>query len=353
MSSTRLQTILRVLGWGALLGMTGTAAIAASGADSGLSVLQRWKVGGQGGWDYLSTDSSGQRLYVSRGSRVDVVNTQTGAIVGSIPDTSGVHGIALDEKLRRGYTSNGKSDSVTAFDLDSLKTIQEAKVSGHNPDAIVFEPAANHIFTFNGKSKDVTVLDAATLKVVATLPVADKPEFAVDDHAGHIFANIESESGQMVVIDSRALTVTHTWPLPGCASPSGLAIDRTHHRLFSVCDGKVMAITDALSGKQVARVAIGEGPDAAAYDSTRALAFSSNGDGTLTSVREDSPDHYRVVGSLATQRGARTMALDPASGKIYLVTAEFGAAPPATADQPHPRPSLVPDSFTILVVGRR
>jgi YVTN family beta-propeller protein len=348
----RLNILRRVLGLGTLLGLAAVAAIAADPAQSGLTVLQRWTVGGPGGWDYLSLDSSGQRLFISRGNRVDVVNTSTGAIVGSIPDTNGVHGIALDEKLRRGYSSNGKSDSVTAFDLDTLKTIQEVKVSGHNPDAILYEPAGDHIFTFNGKSKDVTVLDAATLSVVATLPVPDKPEFAADDRAGHIYVNIESERGQMAVIDSRALSVTHVWPLPGCASPSGLAIDRTHHRLFSVCDGKVMAVTDANTGKQIARVAIGEGPDAAAYDSTRGLVFSSNGDGTLTSVRQDSPDRYRVIGSLPTQRGARTMALDPVSGKIYLVTAEFGATPAATADQPHPRPSLVADSFTILVVGR-
>jgi YVTN family beta-propeller protein len=356
---------MRVAGLSSLLGLASiaaitastaattasTAATTASAANPELMVQQRWKLGGVGGWDYLSLDPSGQRLFLSRGSRVDVVSTQTGKIVGSIPDTNGVHGIAIAEDLRRGYTSNGKGDSVTAFDLDSLKTITEAKVSGHNPDAILYEPAAKHVFTFNGRSKDVTVLDAATLQIVATIPVPDKPEFAVNDGAGHIYVNIESDQGQMVVIDTRALSVEHTWPLPGCASPSGLAIDRMHHRLFSVCDGKVMVVTDGQTGKQVARVAIGEQPDAAAFDAKRGLVFSSNGDGTLTTARQDSPDRYRVISSLATQRGARTMALDPITGKIYLVTAEFGPTPPASADQPHPRPSQVADSFTVLVVG--
>jgi YVTN family beta-propeller protein len=347
----RMAGLSILLGLAAAAAITASAAVAASAADPELAVQQRWKLGGAGGWDYLSLDSSGQRLFVSRGSRVDVVSTQSGKIVATIPDTSGVHGIAFAEDLRRGYTSNGKGDSVTAFDLDSLKTITEAKVSGHNPDAILYEPAGKHVFTFNGRSKDVTVLDAATLQVVATIPVPDKPEFAVNDGDGHIYVNIESDPGQMVVIDSRRLAVEHTWPLPGCASPTGLAIDRMHHRLFSVCDAKVMVVTDGQTGKQVARVVIGEQPDAAAYDAKRGLVFSSNGDGTLTMARQETPDRYRVISSLATQRGARTMALDPATGKIYLATAEFGPTPPASADQPHPRPSLIADSFTILVVG--
>ena len=227
------------------------------------------------------------------------------------------------------------------------------KISAHNPDAILYEPVGKHIFTFNGKSKDVTVLDAEQLTVIATLPVPDKPEFAVDDGAGQVYVNIESESGQMVVIDGRTLKIKATWDLPGCPSPSGLAIDKAAHRLFSVCDDKVMAITDAQTGKQVARVAIGEGPDAAAYDATRKLVFSSNGAGTLTVVKQDSADAYRVAETVKTQRGARTMALDPASGRVYLATADFGPPPAATAEQPHPRPVPVPESFTLLVVGTR
>lgn len=327
-------------------------AAAAAADNSGMQVLQRWKLPGSEGWDYLTFDPS-HRLFVSHGTRVDVVSTDSGQIVGSIPDTLGVHGIALAQDLGRGFTSNGKSNSVTAFDLDSLKVIQEVKIPAQNPDAILYEPAGKHIFTFNGKSKNVTVLDASTLAVVSTLPVPDKPEFAVDDGAGQIYVNIESDPGQMVIIDSRKLTVKATWPLPGCSSPSGLSIDRVHHRLFSVCDGKVMAVTNAETGAPVARVPIGEGPDATVFDPQRGLVFSSNGDGTLTVVRRSASDRYDVIGNLPTQRGARTMALDTVSGRLYLVTADFDPAPPATQDQPHPRPTPIPGTFTILVAGTR
>ncbi len=334
------------------VGLTGTV-IAEGAAAPNMEVLQRWKLGGAGGWDYLTMDSAKKRLFLSRATRVDVISVESGKLIGSIPETQGVHGIALAPALNRGFTSNGRANSVTAFDLDTLKVIQEVKVPGRNPDAILYEPAGKHVFTFNGASKDVTVLDASSLAVVATIPVPDKPEFAVQDGRGHIFVNIESDPGQMLVIDTQKLNVKSTWPLPGCNSPSGLAIDSAHRRLFSVCDGKVMAITDSVSGKQAALVTIGEHPDAAAYDKKRALAFSSNGEGTLSVVHEDSPDHYTVVQTLATQRGARTMALDEATGKVYLVTADFGPAPPATAEQPRPRPTLIPDSFVVLTVGER
>ena len=320
-------------------------------AAARLKVLQRWNLGGDGGWDYLTLDSAARRLFLSRGTRVDVVDTGSGKIVGTIADTKGVHGIALAENLRRGYTSNGKADTVTMFDLDTLKVIKEAAVSGHNPDAILYDASTRHLFTFNGRSKNVTVLDADNLSVIATLPVPDKPEFAVDDAEGRIYVNIESHAGQMVVIDSRKLTIQATWPLPGCASPSGLAIDKAHHRLFSVCDDNVMAITDAATGRQVARVKIGEGPDAAAFDAQRGLVYSSNGDGTLTVVRQESPDRYRVAESVETKVGARTMALDASSGRVYLVSADFGMPPAATPAQPHPRPAPLPGTFTVLVVG--
>jgi YVTN family beta-propeller protein len=339
----------RIIGSGLLIGLTTAVLAAGAQADSGMQVLQRWKIGGGGGWDYLTVDSM-HRLFLSRGTQVDVVDTQSGKVLGTIPNTQGVHGIALAPDLHRGFTSNGRADSVTAFDLQTLKTLQEAKVPAHNPDAILYEPKGKHVFTFNGRSKDVTVLDATTLAVVATIPVPDKPEFAQDDHAGHIFVNIESDPGQMVQIDSTKLTVQATWPLPGCNSPSGLAIDRVRHRLFSVCDGNVMAVTNAQTGAQVAQVPIGKGPDAAAYDEKRGLVFSSNGEGTLTVIRQESADRYSVLDTVKTQTGARTMALDP-SGRVYLVSAEFGPAPAATAEQPHPRPVPVPDSFTVLVVG--
>jgi YVTN family beta-propeller protein len=346
-SSPRLATTFALT---VMLGFAATLVTARARADSAMQVLQQWKIGGAGGWDYLTADSA-HRLFLSRGTQVDVVDTQSGHILGTIANTQGVHGIALAPDLHRGFTSNGRADSVTVFDLDSLKTLREAPVPGHNPDAILYEPKGKHVFTFNGRSKDVTVLDATTLAVIATIPVPDKPEFAQDDHAGHIYVNIESDPGQMVVIDSRKLTVQSTWPLPGCNSPSGLAIDRSHHRLFSVCDGNVMAVTNGDTGAQVAQVAIGKGPDAAAYDEKRGFVFSSNGEGTLTVIRQESADRYTVLDTVKTQTGARTMALDPSNGRVYLVTAQFGPPSAANASQPRPRPAPLPDSFTVLVVG--
>jgi YVTN family beta-propeller protein len=214
-----------------LAGLT-TALIADGAAAPNMEVLQRWKLGGDGGWDYLTMDSANQRLFISRATRVDVVSIESGKLIGSIPDTQGVHGIALAPALKRGFTSNGRANSVTVFDLDTLKVIQEAKVSGRNPDAILYEPSGKHVFTFNGASKDVTVLDASSLAVIATIPVPDKPEFAAQDGRGQIFVNIESDPGQMVVIDTQKLNVKSTWPLPGCNSPSGLAIDSRHRRLI-------------------------------------------------------------------------------------------------------------------------
>jgi YVTN family beta-propeller protein len=335
------------------VGLMAAAIAEGAAGDAKLAVLQHWQIGGEGGWDYLTLDTNKDRLFISRATRVDVISTGSGKLIGSIPDTQGVHGIALAPALNRGYTSNGRANSVTAFDLDTLKVIQEAKIPGRNPDAILYEPSGKHVFTFNGASKDVTVLDASSMAVLATIPVPDKPEFAAEDGAGQIFVNIESDPGKIVVIDTQKLKVKDSWPLPGCNSPSGLALDAAHHRLFSVCDGKVMAVTNSENGKQVALVPIGEHPDAAVYDKKRGIVYSSNGEGTLSAVRQSSADHYTVAETLPTQRGARTMALDSKTGKAYLVTADFGPAPAPTAEQPHPRPALIPGSFVVLVVGEK
>jgi YVTN family beta-propeller protein len=344
---------------GAVL-LAGSLAAAAGAApttsEPRFEVQQRWDVGGNasgndGWWDYLTLEASGQRLFVSRSTRVEVIDTTSGWVMGSIPNTQGVHGIALAPDLKRGFTSNGRSDSLTVFDLQTLAVIQEVKIPGHHPDAILYEPVGRHVFAFNGRSKDVTVLDASKLSVIATIPVPDKPEFAVDDGDGRIYVNIASDQGQLVMINSRNLTAEATWTLAGCSSPSGLAIDRTNHRLFSVCDGEVMAITDARTGRQVARVPIGDWPDAAAYDAKRHLVFSSNGDGSLTVVRQLSADRYEVAATVPTQYGARTMALDPASGKVYLVTAKFGTAPAPTPENPHPRAPPLAGSFYLITAG--
>ena len=314
------------------------------------TVSRSFPLGGSAGWDYLALEASGARLFVSRDDHVDVVETVSGKLAGTIPNTPGVHGIAFAPALMRGFTSNGRSDTVSVFELDTLRVIQEVPVSGKKPDAILYEPRQNHIITANGESANLSALDAATLQIVATVALPGPPEYMVTDAAGTVYVNIETDPGKLVAIDGKSLAVKAIWPLPGCANPTGLALDAAHHRLFSVCVNQVMAVTDALSGKQAARVVIGRGSDAAAFDSDLGLVFSANGlDGTLTVIHEESPDEYRVLATVTTQVSARTMALDPATHKLYLAAAKLGATPPATEEQPHPRPSIVPNSLGILV----
>lgn len=317
-------------------------------ADYGVSTI--WQLGGTGGWDYLALEQSGARLFVSRGDRVDVVATATGRRQGVISDTAGVHGIAFAPELKRGYTSNGRANTVTAFELDSLRVIKESTVAGKKPDAILYEPRAQHVFTADGATNDINVLDPMTLQLVTVIALPGPPEFMVTDAAGTVFVNIENDAGWLVAIDAKTFKIKANWALPGCANPTGLAIDTEHHRLFSVCANQVMVVTDASTGRQVFRVAIGDGPDAAAYDADLGFVFSSNGiDGTLTVIHQETPDEYRVIATVQTQKSARTMALDPVTHRIFLAAARLGATPPATADEPHPRPSIVPDSFVILV----
>jgi YVTN family beta-propeller protein len=345
--------VLGVLG--AVLHLTAASVCSAEesplpNADYGISRM--WKLGGIGGWDYLALEPSGARLFISRGERVDVVDTSSGRRTGFVPNTSGVHGIAFAPELKRGYTSNGRANTVTAFELDTLRVIQESPVAGKNPDAILYEPRAQRVFAADAASNDISVLDPSTLQVLASIALPGPPEFMVTDAAGTVFVNIETEAGKLVAIDAKSLKIKATWPLPGCANPSGLALDTANHRLFSVCEGQVMVVTDSLTGKQVFRVAIGQGPDAVAFDSELGFVFSPNGiDGTLTVIHQDTPDQYRVIATVQTQKSARTMALDPATHRLYLAAAHLGDTPPATADEPHPRPNIAPDSFVILVAG--
>jgi len=331
------------------------AAIAVSNcafaASGDYAVKERWKLGGPGGWDILVADAAAKRLYVSRGDRVVVVDTESGKNVGEIPHTDGVHAVALAYEFGRGYTSNGKANSVTVFDLKSLKTQQEIKIDGQNPDLILYDAATRQVFVFNGRSANASVIDAKTGTVAGTIPLGGKPEFAVSDEQGRVFVNIE-DKGELVAIDAKTRKVDSTWALTGCEEPTGLAIDLAHHRLLSACGNERMVVTDSTNGRQVASVPIGKGPDGAAFDAQLGLAFTSNGqDGTLTVVHEDDPDHFSVVQTLATQKSARTLALDAKTHRIYLAAAEFGTAPAATTEQPKPRPPMAPDSFVILVAG--
>jgi len=319
-------------------------------AAPGYHEVKTYKLGGEGGWDYLTFDHPSNRLYISRSTHVIVIDADSGKPVGDIPDTPGVHGIALAPEFGRGFVSNGREGTVTVFDLKSLKELNRIKV-GENPDAILYDPASKRIFTFNGRSDDVTAIDAAKGEVVGTIKVDGKPEFAVSDVRGEIFVNIEDKS-EIMALDPNKLAVKSRWPLAPCEEPTGLAIDRKHRRLFSGCSNKLMAIVDADSGKLISTLPIGEGVDATAFDPDTGLAFASCGEGVLTVVHEDSPDKFSVAENVPTKRGARTMALDPVRQRIFLVTAEFGPPPAPTAGQTHPRPTILPDSFVVLVVGK-
>jgi YVTN family beta-propeller protein len=326
-------------------------AASAAAADTSVELQRQIILGGPGGWDYLTFDPAANRLFISRADRVLVMNALDGSVVSTIPNTQGVHGVTLAPSLGQGFISDGRADTVTVFDLHSFATLRTIPVNGHNPDAILYDEASKRIYTFNGASHDISVIDPLKDAVVATIPVGGKPEFAVSDSAGHIFFNIEDTS-QLSEIDAPTAKRIATWPLTHCDSPSGLALDITHQRLFSVCDNAVLVVTDATSGRHVAEVPIGKGADAAAFDAERGLVFSSNGrDGTLTVIHEDDPDHYSVLATVSTQKSARTMALDAKSHRVYLVAAEFGPAPAPSADQPRPRPTVLDGTFKVLVVG--
>jgi len=319
-------------------------------ADTGYHVINTYKLGGEGGWDYLTMDSSARRLYISRATHVIVIDADSGKPVGDIPDTPGVHGIALAPELGRGFVSNGREGTVTIFDIATLKPITKVKV-GDNPDAILYDPATKRVFTFNGKSQDSTALDAAKGTVLGAIKLEGKPEFAASDGTGKIFVNIEDKS-QLDAIDPNKLEVKSRWPLAPCQEPSGLSMDRKNRRLFVGCDNKMMAVVDADSGKVLATPAIGEGVDATAFDEGTGLALASCGEGVLTVVREDSPNKFTVVENVKTQEGARTLALDDKTHDVFVVTAKFGPPPAPTAEQPHPRHSILPDTFVVLVLGK-
>ncbi|HEY2798843.1 MAG TPA: YncE family protein [Thermoanaerobaculia bacterium] len=320
-------------------------------SDPGYRVVQKATIGGDGGWDYLVVDPAARRLYVTRATRVMVFDADTLKAVGEIPNTNGVHGVALAPELSRGFASNGRAGSITIFDTKTLAPIEEVKIEGQNPDAILYDPPTKRVFAFNGRSGDATVLDAASGKVVGTIPLGGKPEFATTDLEGHVFVNLEDKS-EILALDPHKLSVEHRWPLAPCEEPSGMAIDRAHKRLFVGCGNKTMAMVDAATGKVLATAPIGNGVDANGFDPGTGLAFSSNGEGTLTVAKENPPGTLDVLANVPTQRGARTMAVDEKTHRVFLVTSEFGPPPSPTADQPHPRPSQVPGTFTILVVGR-
>jgi YVTN family beta-propeller protein len=308
------------------------------------------KLGGEGGWDYLTVDNASRRVYVSRSSHVMVLDADSLEVVGDIPDTSGVHGIAIAADLGKGFTSNGRANTLTVFDTKTLKATGEVK-AGTNPDAILYDGFTQRVFAFNGRSGDVTVVDAKTGAVVGTIPIGGKLEFGQTDGKGQVFVNVEDKS-EIVALDAKEMKVLAHWPIAPCEEPTGLALDAAHRRLFATCGNKLMAVVNADTGKVVTTLPIGGGSDGASFDPVTQNAFSSNGEGTLTVVHESAPDKFEVVQTVKTQRSARTITLDPKTHSLLLPAAELGPAPAATPEQPRPRPIAVPGSFVLVVVSR-
>jgi DNA-binding beta-propeller fold protein YncE len=306
---------------------------------------------GEGGWDDLTFDSAGHRLFIAHGARVDVVDTDRLARVGEIADTPGVHGIALAPDLGRGYVSAGAAGTIVVFDLKTLARLKDIKSTGENPDAILYDPATRRIFAFNGRGRNATVIDAVSDEVVGTIALDAKPEFARADGAGRVYVNLEDRN-TLAVIDSRTLSVLSKWPITGCEEPSGLALNASGKQLYVACANYVMAVLDATSGQVLGTAPIGGGADGAGYDPGARLAFASCGDGVLMVIAQQSSGAPKVAQSLPTQPGARTMTLDERTHRIFLVTSDFGEAPAPTAEHPHPRRSIIAGTFRLLVVGR-
>jgi DNA-binding beta-propeller fold protein YncE len=319
-------------------------------ADPGYHVIKKLQLGGEGGWDYLTVDGAARRLYISRSTHVIVVDIDTDKVVGDIADTPGVHGIAIAPELNRGFTSNGKANTSTIFDLKTLKVLGQVK-TGQNPDAILYDPASKRVLTFNGRSKDATVFEAISGKIAGTIALGGKPEFAAADGQGKVYVNIE-DTNEVVEIDSLKLSLTKRYSLKPCEEPSGMGLDAEHHRVYSGCHNKVVTILNTETGKVIATMPIGEGVDGNGFDQERGLAFSANGEGTLTVVRESAPGKFEVAETVTTQHGARTMAIDPKTHNIYLPTAQFSPQTASAADGSRPRPTMIRDSFAVLVVGK-
>ena len=320
-----------------------------SGA-SGYHLIKKIEIGGSGGWDCLNVDSGARRLYIAHATHVEVVDVDSGKVIGDIPNMNGVHGVAIAPEFGRGFTSNGKDSSVTIFDLQTLQAVGSVKVE-KNPDAILYDSTTHRIFAFNRGSSSVSVIEAKTGSIAGTIALGGHPEFALADGYGMIYVNIDDKN-EIVVLDSRKLEVKSRWSLAPGESPTGIALDQQHRRLFSACENKKMIVLNADNGQLVSSLLIGEGPDGAGFDPGTQLAFSSNGEGTLTVIHEDSADKFSVIENVPTQRGARTMAIDAKTHNIFLVTAQFGPPPEPTPERPHPRPSIIPNTFVILVIGK-
>jgi YVTN family beta-propeller protein len=338
--------------WACLLAFVLVAAIGVYAAPQagGYHVIRRMPVGGDGSWDYLRVDPDAHRIYISRSTHMMVVDEVSGKVIGDIPDTKGIHGVALAFDQGKGYTSNGGANSVSVVDLKTLKTLSEIKIEGGNPDSIIYDPMTKRVFTFNGKTNDSTAIDTASGKVVGTVALGGKPEEPALDGKGNVFVNLEDKSS-IAEFDAKTLAMKGTWPLAPCEGPSALAIDTAHRRLFAACD-KVMVVINADTGKVIASPPIGGDPDGNGFDPATGMLFAACREGLISVIHEDSADKYSAVGNVTTQFGTRTMAMDSKTGHIFTVTADFKPAAAPTADNPRPRPEMIAGSFVVLEIGK-
>lgn len=314
-----------------------------------IKLTKEIKVEGNSGWDYLSVDEASQRLFVSHGNAVNVIDLKTEKVIATIPDTKGVHGIAIANDLNKAFITDGADNAVTVINLNTFELIEKVAIQGIKPDAVLYDKFSNKVFVFNAKTSDTTVLDALSNKVIKTIPLDGKPEFSATNAKGLVYVNIEDKN-QIKVIDAKKLEVINTWDISPGDEPSGLAFDLANKRLFSVCSNSILVVTNAETGKVVTTLPIGEGSDGVFFDEKRKLIFSSNGSGTLTVIKQKDKDHYAVAQTVPTVKGARTITMSKATGTLYLPTASFGEAPAATNENPHPRAPITPDSFKILVI---
>jgi DNA-binding beta-propeller fold protein YncE len=306
-------------------------------------------LGGEGGWDYLTFDEAARRLFISHSTHVMVYDVDNWKIAGDIANTEGVHGIAIVNEFGHGFISNGRSNSVLMFDLKNLDTLKRITV-GEKPDAIIYDPFSKMVIVCNGDSKNATLIDASTGNVKNTIPLGGDPEFLVSDMKGHVYINVEDKN-EVVEIDMKNFKVLHHWSLGGGEGPTGIAMYMNTHRLFIGCANKLIVIVNSDNGKIISKLPIGKGVDAVIFDPEKHVAISSNGEGTLTIVKETAPDKFEVAETVTTQMGARTEALDGKTHDLYLITADFGPAPEATKERPHPRPSIIPNTFRLLRFG--
>jgi len=311
--------------------------------------INKMKLGGEGGWDYLTAEPENQRLYLSRGQRVQVIDTSTGKTIYEVLGTEGVHGIALVPELELGFTSNGKAANLSAFELKTGKVVALIPV-GQNPDAILYDRFTKKIYSFNGKSHDVSVVDPKEKKLVSTLNLSSKPEFAVSDGAGYIYVNLEEENA-LVKINAKDLKIEASYPLKPCEGPTGLSIDEKTHRLFAGCSNRLMAVINADNGKVIKTMNVGSQVDATAFDAKRNLIFVSAGEGVMSVIHEKTPNEYELVENVKTQKGARTLAFDSKTGNVFLASADFGPPPKQTNENAKARPSIVPNSFVVIVMS--